>query len=152
MDLVKAQELAVNLLYAHSLTNKGWRFQFDSAKRRFGCCKYHSKVITLSKELTMLNEEGRVKNTILHEIAHALVGAGHGHNRVWQKKAIEIGCDGKRCYSIDSVVTPKANYLALCPGCNREHKRMRRPTSNHSCGFCSNRYDERFKLSYKRVK
>jgi hypothetical protein len=151
MDLVKAEQLALNLMYHHSLTNKGWRFQFDSAKRRFGCCKYHSKVITLSKELTSLNDETQVKDTILHEIAHALVGAGHGHNRVWQRKAIEIGCNGKRCYSIDTVVTPKPNYIAVCPGCNREHKRMRRTRSNHSCGFCSNRYDERYKLNFKKI-
>jgi SNF2 family DNA or RNA helicase len=32
-------------------------------------------------------------NTIRHEVAHAIVGPGHGHNEVWADKAREIGCD-----------------------------------------------------------
>ena len=33
-----------------------------------------------------------IRDTILHEIAHALVGPCHGHDAVWRQKAREIGC------------------------------------------------------------
>jgi SWI/SNF-related matrix-associated actin-dependent regulator 1 of chromatin subfamily A len=44
----------------------------------------------------MLNstEEQQFKDTILHEIAHAIVGPHHGHDEVWRGKAVEIGCTG----------------------------------------------------------
>lgn len=152
MKLTEAKELAISLMEKHSLLDKGWYFEYDNAKRRFGCCFYYERKITLSKELTSLNDVNRVKNTILHEIAHALVGIGNGHNRVWQNKAIEIGCDGKRCYDSSVVATPTPNYLAVCPNCNKEFKRMKRTTSSHSCGKCCKSYNPKYKLEFKRVK
>mgnify|MGYP003350792872 FL=1 len=151
MNLLEAKQLAETLMYQHGITQQGWRFEFDNAKRRFGVCRYRSKTIGLSKSLTALNEVGRVKNTILHEIAHALVGAGHGHNWVWQRKAIEIGCDGKRCYSGEVTNTPESRYIAICPKCNHTHKRHKLScrTKSSSCGKCSQgRYNEAYKLNW----
>jgi predicted SprT family Zn-dependent metalloprotease len=125
MKLVDAQRLAINLMEEHGLIGKGWFFQFDNAISRFGCCKYRSQSITLSRTLVELNEIDEVKDTILHEIAHALVGPGHHHNEVWRAKALEIGCNGKRCYSRDEVVMPKARYEAVCGGCGVVHQKSR---------------------------
>jgi hypothetical protein len=72
MNLIKTEKLANELLKKHGLINKGWRFEFDNAPRRFGCCKYRSKRITLSKKLTELNDEENVLDTILHEMAHLI--------------------------------------------------------------------------------
>ena len=52
-----------------------------------------------------------IKNTILHEIAHALVGPKHGHNEIWKQKALEIGCDAERCHY---VVFSKPKYKLTC--------------------------------------
>ena len=92
MDIHKARLLAVEKMKFHNLTD--WNFRFDNAKRRFGLCAYKSKMISLSESLTELNPEEEVLNTILHEIAHALVGRGKGHTQVWKLKALEIGCNG----------------------------------------------------------
>jgi hypothetical protein len=51
----------------------------DSAVRRFGTCRYSRKLITLSRQLIELNDQARVLDTILHEIAHALAGPKTGH-------------------------------------------------------------------------
>ena len=152
MELHKAQVLANFLMHKHELTSKGWRFEFDTAKRRFCCCNHRYKKITLSKALVSINDEARVKNTILHEIAHALVGGGHGHDSVWRRKAIEIGCDGKRCYTSENTVTPESKYVAVCNGCGRTHKRHRKPTRTSACGTCckgvfQSKYILEFKLN-----
>jgi len=141
MKLFEAKQLATQLMDKHGLLTNGWYFHFDSAKRRFGCCHYGHKRISLSRELVELNDEARVKNTILHEIAHALVGRGHGHNHVWRAKAIEIGCDGNRCYTSETTKTPEANYQAICPKCGHTHKRHRKPNRETSCGKCSRVFD-----------
>ena len=41
-----------------------------------------------------------VRDTILHEIAHAIVGPGHGHDAVWQTAERRIGCTPKRCSTV----------------------------------------------------
>ena len=41
-----------------------------------------------------------IKNTILHEIAHAIVGYGvSAHGSEWKRMAMSIGCNGQRCSS-----------------------------------------------------
>jgi hypothetical protein len=148
MKLNEAKELAIELMNKHGIIEQGWRFEFDNAKRRFGCCKYGSRRITLSLYLTELNKVEEVKDTILHEIAHALCPR-QGHNSVWRRKAIEIGCSGNRCYSTDKVETVKGNYSATCCGCNKVHSRFRKPKYSSSCGNCSGgRYNEKYKLEW----
>lgn len=152
MKLNEAQQLANYLMEVHGVAQQGWRFEFDNAKRRFGCCSYRNKTISLSVGLTELNDEAKVKDTILHEIAHALCPK-EGHNKVWKRKAIEIGCSGERCYSPREVKTLNAAYAAICVGCGHKHERFRKPNMNRasSCGLCSGgRYNPNFKLEWKK--
>ena len=147
MNLNHARGLAVELIAKHGLTE--WRFRFDNALRRFGCCKHSSKTITLSAKLTELNSETRVTNTILHEIAHALVGVGHGHDLIWKRKAVEIGCNGERCYNPQEVNSPDGKYTAVCPNCKHEHKRFRKKIRRSSCGYCSGgKFNPEYELKY----
>ena len=147
MLLSDAKAMAEALMQQHGLV--GWCFKFDRAKRRFGCCNYRTKTISLSWELTQLNVESKVKNTILHEIAHALVGVGHGHDRVWRRKALEIGCDGNRCYSERNTETVEGKYKAVCPNCQHVHHKHRKPKRTTSCGVCSRVFDKSRLLVYQ---
>jgi len=115
MDLISAKTLAEELLKEHELL--AWHFCFDTARVRFGSCRYHTKTITLSKTLTQLNTEKIVKGVILHEIAHALVGARCGHGRKWKAKMEELGEKPERCFSAEQVEMPQGKYTAICPVC-----------------------------------
>jgi predicted SprT family Zn-dependent metalloprotease len=102
--------------------------------------------------LAALNDEAKVKDTILHEIAHALVGAGHGHNHVWKRKCIEIGAKPERCYSSKEVETPKLRYYVICEGCGVEHQRAKRvnPLQRRACKCQSHLpWDKKKILTYK---
>ena len=111
MELNVVKILADKLLDEHGLIEKGWRFSFDRAKRRAGSCKFSKKEITIAKAYAEQQEVMEIKNTILHEIAHALVGSQHGHSQIWRKKAKEIGCDASRCHHI---VFSKPKYVLTC--------------------------------------
>ncbi len=150
MDISLAKEIANKLMQKHGLIKLGWTFEFNIAKRRFGVCKYGPKVIGLSRPLVELNHEERVKNTILHEIAHALVGHKNGHNEIWRAKAIEIGCDGERCYSAELVERPVGNYVATCKNGHVRYK-YKRPTRILSCGTCSRSFDPNNVLFFQKV-
>lgn len=145
MELLKAYQLGVTLMEKYNLDKMDWSFEFDNAKRRFGCCNYRKKKITLSAPLTELRDESFVKNTILHEIAHALVGGRHGHDNVWRAKAIEIGCNGNRC---SSDVEINGKWIGTCPNGHTKH-RHRKPSGSISCGTCSNVYDPKYTINFK---
>ena len=70
MELADAESLALELMRQHGLLPR-WKFKFDRAIRRFGCCNEGKRLISLSARLTELNSEYEVRDTILHEIAHA---------------------------------------------------------------------------------
>jgi predicted SprT family Zn-dependent metalloprotease len=150
MELTTAKNLAILLMTKHGLLLKGWRFEFDNAKRRFGCCAHYNKTIRLSKNLVVLNPESQVKDTILHEIAHALCGSGHGHDWVWKAKAREVGCSDNRCYG-SHVAQPESKYIAECKGCNTIHKRHKMISGGRvsSCANCSGgKFNTNFILNY----
>ena len=76
MILKDAKVLAQQLMSENGLSH--WHFEFDRAVRRFSFCMYGIRTITLSKRFTLLNSEPEVRNTIFHDIAHALVGPNPG--------------------------------------------------------------------------
>lgn len=128
--------LAQNMMNDHGLIEKGWYFSWDRAKKRMGCCNYSLKQITMSRILTPSRPMHEIKNTILHEIAHALVGHSHGHNEVWRAKAIEIGCTGDRC-SANSGERPEFTWYSICDHCDNHVGMHRAPGRVRSCGKCA---------------
>jgi predicted SprT family Zn-dependent metalloprotease len=146
LELQKAQQLAIKLMNKHGLTDKGWVFKYDKAKKRFGCCWHLKKTISLSAPLTLLRESKNIRNTVLHEIAHALVGCGHGHDHVWRAKALEIGCNGNRC---SSDVKLKGNWEGVCPNGHISYKH-RKPRLRISCGVCKPKmFDANYLITYE---
>jgi hypothetical protein len=115
MDLDDAEFMAKDLMAAYIKLPAGreddgfdpwlgprWTFRFDDGIRRFGCCDHGNMEIRLSRRLTLANGEREVKNTLLHEIAHALCGPGVGHGIDWVSCCLRIGGDGKRCYTTEA--------------------------------------------------
>jgi predicted SprT family Zn-dependent metalloprotease len=108
-----ALALAEQLMTQHGLS--GWRVKLDHARRRAGQCDFSAKTISLSRHYVRHAEADHIRDTILHEIAHALVGVRHGHDAVWRQKAREIGCTANRCHTL-TFAEPK--WSMRCPnGC-----------------------------------
>jgi ribosomal protein L37AE/L43A len=140
----------------------GYVFEFDKAKRRFGCCYYISKKITLSVPLCTENLDKvhtEIKNTLLHEIAHAFslyaygTRNGVGHSNFWRNIATQIGCSGERCYKREDVVLPKSKYSLVCDSCGHISPKHRTPTKSYACSKCCNehnngKYADKYKLRF----
>lgn len=122
MRLNVAVTLGKELLNKHNLNS--WTLKLDSSRSRFGQCRYKYKEIGLSRYLTLLNNESQVKDTILHEIAHALTPRHH-HDLTWKLKAIEIGARPVRCYNTKEV-TSASKYLLTCSACSAEYRTNRK--------------------------
>lgn len=133
MDLQEAAALAQELMGRHGLT--GWRFGFDRARVRAGACHHHDRRITLSPHLTRAHSLEQVRETLLHEIAHALVGPRHGHDAVWRARARSIGATGERCYDAGEVPVVPGRWQGRCAAGHVVH-RHRRPTRVLVCTRC----------------
>jgi hypothetical protein len=133
MDLSDAYRMGTELLQRHGLD--GWSLAFDNAKRRAGVCRHGARVIGLSAPLARLHSVEEVRETLLHEIAHALAGPEHGHDAVWVARARAIGSTGQRCLPAEAprVTAP---WLGVCPA-GHTVERHRRPERVASCLECS---------------
>ena len=88
--LEEVRVLARNLMNEHGLED--WEFDWSNRVANFGDCSFHRRRIRLSRKMAAIRDIDATRNTILHEIAHALT-PGHKHDRVWKLKAIEVGAD-----------------------------------------------------------
>jgi len=97
--LIHIQNFAENKLKETGLFQKGWTFVWDNkAVRRYGQCRYGSKEIGVTKKLVAINKISDSEDVVLHEIAHALVGRGHGHDGSWKIMCRKVGAVPERCY------------------------------------------------------
>ena len=78
-----------------------WKLDLDHAKVRAGACFFKEKKISFSRNFIKNSNETEIFDTILHEIAHALVGPKHGHDIVWKKMAKKLGCSAKRYHILE---------------------------------------------------
>lgn len=147
MDIREARRNADNSLLEHGLND--WVCGLNNNKRRLGVCKFRKKRIELSRYFITANDEDTVRDVILHEIAHALVGQGHGHDSVWKAKAASIGCETK-CQKEVTINAP-CKYKLVCPNCGREVPVYRERKRIPACGICckkhnNGRYTDKYKL------
>ena len=137
MEISSALALGRSLLRDHGLEH--WRVTTDRAKTRAGVCRFGARTISLSDPLTRLHDESEVRDTLLHEIAHALVGPDHGHDDVWRSKAVEIGCSGQRTVDASSPHV-EGPWRGECPA-GHTYTRHRRPGRVLSCLTCHPEFD-----------
>lgn len=128
------------MLAAHGLGD--WSFGFNRRKQTLGLCWYDRRRIELSAHLVERNGPGEVLDTILHEVAHALVGPGHGHDDVWRRMCARVGARPQRCGQADM---PAGRWQAGCGGCGTTFHRHRRPKARTDW-FCRTCGPERGRL------
>ena len=145
MDLNEATKLARKLMREHALNSSDtipklrWKFKIDRAKRRCGMCFYGKRLITLSKHHILNNDEPQVRDTILHEIAHALVGHAANHGPIWKEKAVQLGCSPNRCAD-ETVEVAKPTVVYACKQCFREVNYYAKLRTRRGCRVCCDKY------------
>lgn len=109
MDLNDARTMADTMIEHYELD--GWVFRFDNAQRRLGLCVYSRKTISMGRVYVVAADLEHVRQTMLHEIAHALLGPAHGHDAAWRATAASIGYTGKRTADNPHADAQRANAL-----------------------------------------
>lgn len=140
---------------------QSWAFGFDHARKRAGQTNFSKRQITLSAPLMRIYSEEAVRGVILHEIAHALVGAGHHHDATWKRMAVAIGAQPRA--SLNGMPHLPPLWQGRCAA-GHQFARYRRPQVPASCVACAReaaqlrgatprwRYDERYRISWRNRK
>ena len=134
MTLLEIDTLGNQLLKENEdkrVLEPGWKFGFDLAPARGGICRYTEKQITLSVTYCLKASKREIEDTILHEIAHVIVGPGHGHDAMWKAAAQRIGCTAKRTHRVEHTIP---RWQGQC-GCGKQWKRQRL-TRRSRTGLC----------------
>lgn len=118
---------------------KDWKLILDkspSAKYTLGITDYNFKVVKISYHFLRgpTTTEKEIRNTILHELAHVLVGSHHDHDKVWKTVALKIGCDGKVC---SPMALPNAKFIMFCKKrCFANTYQTKPNNTNKVCAKC----------------
>ncbi len=109
------------LMIKHGLGD--WRVQLQSKRTVLADAAYFQKRIRYSKYFIKVATQEQFDGVTLHEIAHGLVGPGHGHDAAFKRMALSIGADP--AYAERKVDIQIYKYQLSCPkcdlsgGCNR---------------------------------
>jgi len=128
----------------------GWELKLSRQRRHLGYCKPVRRTISVSLLYMERNPFHIMKDTLLHEIAHAVhfIESGNtGHNNDWKEVARRVGCTPVRCASLEGLRVPEGKYAGVCRSCGKTVQFYRQIRRSYSCSACSpKRYDPRFIL------
>ena len=81
--------MARRLMDEHGLA--GWTLAFVESRSRLGDCDFRDSVIRIGRGHVLEGSKEEIKDTVLHEIAHAIAGPEAGHGPLWKATARRIG-------------------------------------------------------------
>lgn len=138
MDIQHAWKYAKKKMSKLGLIKKGWKLRLSKGRVCFGECDYEKKTIGLSKRLTLDNDFKEVRDTLLHEFAHALDkndGSSNPHGDNWKDIATKLGARAETKFD-DSKVKVAYKYQLICPKCGRFEYRHKRKRGKYLCDDC----------------
>ncbi len=127
-----------------------WELKLSYQRRHLGYCRPMRKTISVSLRYMERNPFHIMKDTLLHEIAHAvhfLETGKTGHDNGWKEVATRVGCAPQRCASVKGLIVPEGKYTGECRSCGKTVQFYRKVKRTYSCSSCSpRRYDPKYKL------
>lgn len=140
--LLKIERLAQDLIRQHLPTEHGWKFAWGKGKRSVGFCDWASREIRLSRFFAEVNTIERMRETILHEIAHACAGPRAGHGAAWKAECVRLGCPPERLANPEDIVAVPGAWTIECPRCGvlgQRHRPIK--IEQYRCRHCRSRLD-----------
>ena len=137
MERSAAIDLIDEAMYTHLQSRDwfgGWTWGWNTRVTAGAVTKFRGEVIEFSTHYVDAATPEQLLNTVLHEIAHAIVGPGEGHGAYWRSTHIALGGDGSRCHDVQ-ISRDVYPIVADCDCSRGAHYRTRMPRKGyfHTC-------------------
>jgi predicted SprT family Zn-dependent metalloprotease len=136
--ILEKQKLEAALLKAVHLMSKSglsdWKININNKRSILAETWYRTKTIMFSKHFVMVATEDQFVGVTYHEIAHALVGKGHGHDEEFKKLCTEISPNAEYSRSSVNIGVSIRKFLLECPDCG--YKGSTNSKKDRYCGVC----------------
>lgn len=112
MTMTKMEVMAVT---RRLLQNEGvdYIIGFNTNRNRLGVCRHSKRTVEFSERFLNVLPREEIVDVIKHEVAHAAVGPGHGHNGVWLAKYRALGGKGGRTIGLDQETKRAVSKYAI---------------------------------------
>ena len=141
MTETEVKNLTLALMEEHGLNWPTWGFRLTRHKLVLGRCMYNrygGGTIEISKNFLHLPFE-KIRDTILHEIAHALAGHLAGHGPEWKRVCRRIGALPNEKADLLSEERVTFKWTGVCPN-NPNHMMKRHALTSkgkrYACAKC----------------
>lgn len=142
--MTEAEKIRIALIRIAEITRAyglgNYTIRLDKTRRRVACYYHSRKLFSYSRYFIIASTEDQLVDTVLHEIAHALVVPGSGHNKVWSDTYKRIGGGKNGSKALNNIDMSIERYKLFCPGCNSEYYVNRNIYKR--CGKCMKNGDE----------
>lgn len=121
---------SANILVANGLGD--WKIKLNNKRSTLAETHYRNNTIMYSRHFLLVADKDQFLGVTLHEVTHALLGKGHGHDREFKKLCTEISPNPD--YAQRSVDVPIRKFLLECPKCG--YKGSTNVAKDRYCGVC----------------
>lgn len=143
----EVERLALGLMSEHNLNWPAWGFRFSRGKLYLGRCHYnrfHGGTIDFSTNYLHLPIE-EIKDTLLHEIAHALAGHKAGHGPEWKAMCRKVGAKPNPKADLRPEQDIEWKWTGVCPNNHtlKRHAKTQK-TERLACARCCRDFNDGF--------
>ena len=137
----RCPDLNYKIVYSDTMhKDLGQCSYFVDGGDKYATLKFSMPYFRVCRETGNFDE---IKDTVLHEIGHAITyytyGTKHVHDYLWQKITEEIGGKPQRI-SGNNFFKPY-RYIYRCPYCGNETRTLKKYMQGVACGKCCRKYN-----------
>ena len=136
------------LVIAQLMADNGlskWTVKLNNKRASLAETWHSQKTITFSKYFILAADKSQVVGVTLHEVTHAILGAGHGHDKLFVEKCTEISPNAD--YAKYATSMPLRKYILTCPRCGQSGSNNKNEV--RYCGKCFAKDESMVKFDIK---
>lgn len=146
-------QLAQSLMSEYNLNWPAWGFRLSRHKLAIGRCeynRYNGGTLIFSKNFLHLSD-AEIRDTLLHEIAHALCGPRAGHGTRWKSMCVKIGAKPDEFADLKNEDKVEFKWTGVCINKHTVSRHaLTEKGKRMACGKCCRELnDGRFDAKYK---